>query len=203
MINELTKAFFETCYMVLAAGLLTWLIGLPLGILLALTNNKILNLIINATRSIPFIILMIALIPITRFIVGSSITLNAVIIPLSVATIPFYARIVENALSEVPKGLIEAAKAMGASPLQIIRKVYLPESHHSRMNGLTLTLVNLVGYSAMAGFNGSGGLGKLAIDYGFYRYDTQMVLATVLIMIGLVQLIQSIGDYCVRQIKHR
>ncbi|HRE32314.1 MAG TPA: methionine ABC transporter permease, partial [Candidatus Berkiella sp.] len=159
-----------------------------------------LGAIINAARSIPFIILMIAVIPLTRFLAGSSIQVKALIVPLTLAAIPFFARTVEIALNEVPKGLIEAAKAMGATPMQIIYKVLLPEAMSGIIGGLTLTLVNLVGFSAMAGFNGSGGLGKLAIDYGFYRYDTEIVLITVVIMIVLVQFLQSVGDYVQRKI---
>lgn len=205
MYNEILKAFTETCIMVFAAGFFAALGGLPLGIILAITQphqlwenkfiHRILGIVVNATRSIPFIILMIAVIPLTRFIAGSSIQVKALIVPLTIAAMPFFARTVEIAIHDVPIGLIEAAKSMGATPLQIIRKVLLPEAMSGIVNGLTLTLVNLVGYSAMAGFNGSGGLGKLAIDYGFYRYDTEIVLITVIIMIILVQCIQSVGDY--------
>ncbi|MCS5711698.1 methionine ABC transporter permease MetI [Candidatus Berkiella aquae] len=210
MFNEILKAFIETCTMVFFSGLFAALGGLPLGILLSLSRkgqlleNKWLNwglgAIINAARSIPFIILMIAVIPLTRFLAGSSIQVKALIVPLTLAAIPFFARTVEIALNEVPKGLVEAAKAMGATPLQIIYKVLLPEAMSGIIGGLTLTLVNLVGFSAMAGFNGSGGLGKLAIDYGFYRYDTEIVLITVVIMIVLVQFLQSVGDYVQRKI---
>ncbi len=210
MWNEIIKALFETCIMVFFSGLFAVIGGLPLGIILALTRkgqlwenkytHNLLGLIVNATRSVPFIILMIAVIPLTRFIAGSSIQIKALIVPLSLAAIPFFARTVEMAICEVPSTLIEAAKAMGATSLQIIGKVLLPESMSGIVSGLTLTLVNLVGYSAMAGFNGSGGLGKLAIDYGFYRYETSIVLITVLIMILVVQLIQSVGDYCARKI---
>lgn len=210
MWNEIIKAFLETCVMVFASGFFAVLGGLPLGIMLALTRkgqlwenkavHNMLGFIINATRSIPFIILMIAVLPLMQFITGSSIEIKALIVPLSLAAIPFFARTVEIAISDVPDTLIEAAKAMGATSLQIIGKVLLPESMSGIVGGLTLTLVNLVGYSAMAGFNGSGGLGKLAIDYGLYRYDTTIVLITVIIMIALVQLIQSVGDYCARKI---
>lgn len=212
MFNEILKAFFETCFMVFLSGFFAAVGGLPIGVLLSLTKggqlweNKILHnilgAIVNATRSIPFIILMIAIIPLTRLIAGSSIQVKALIVPLTVAAIPFFARTVEIALNEIPIGLIEAAKAMGATPFQIIHKVLLPESMSGIVSGLTLTLVNLVGFSAMAGFNGSGGLGKLAIDYGFYRYDTKIVLITVIIMIVLVQCIQSIGDYVAHKIFH-
>lgn len=208
--NELIKATFETCIMVFFSGFFATLGGLPLGVILCLTKtgqlweNKTIHLtlgaIINATRSVPFIILMIAVIPLTRAIAGSSIQVKALIVPLTLAAIPFFARTVEIALNEIPSGLIEAAKAMGATPLQIIQKVLLPEAMPGIVRGLTLTLVNLVGYSAMAGFNGTGGLGKLAIDYGVYRYNTSVVLFTVIIMIALVQFIQSSGDYVARKV---
>lgn len=210
MFNEIIKAIIETCVMVFFSGLFAGLFGLPLGVALSLTKrgqlweNKYLNIflgaIVNATRSIPFIILMIAIIPLTRWIAGSSIQVKALIVPLTLAAIPFFARTVELAINDVPKGLVEAAKSMGATPFQIIMKVLLPESLSGIVSGLTLTLVNLVGFSAMAGFNGSGGLGKLAIDYGFYRYNTEVVLITVIIMIALVQFIQSVGDYVAHKI---
>ncbi|MFI4937556.1 MAG: methionine ABC transporter permease [Candidatus Berkiellales bacterium] len=212
MFNEIVKAFIETCVMVFFSGFFAALMGLPLGVVLSLTRphqlwenkslHSLLGAIVNATRSIPFIILMIAVIPLTRIIAGSSIQVKALLVPLTLAAIPFFARTVEIALNDVSIGLVEAAKAMGATPMQIIRKVLLPESLSGIVNGLTLTLVNLVGYSAMAGFNGSGGLGKLAIDYGFYRYDTKIVLVTVVIMIALVQLIQMVGDYVAQKILH-
>lgn len=210
MFNEIIKAFFETCVMVFFSGFFAAVGGLPIGVVLSLTKpgqlweNKFIHMLlgalVNATRSIPFIILMIAIIPLTRFIAGSSIQVKALIVPLTLAAIPFFARTVEIALNDVPIGLVEAAKSMGATPFQIIRKVLLPESMSGIVSGLTLTLVNLVGFSAMAGFNGSGGLGKLAIDYGFYRYNTEVVLITVIIMIALVQCIQSVGDYVARKI---
>lgn len=210
MFNEIVKAIIETCIMVFFSGLFAAILGLPLGIALSLTrrgqlfDNRIvhfiLGMLVNATRSIPFIILMIAIIPLTRWIAGSSIQVKALIVPLTLAAIPFFARTVELAINDVSIGLVEAAKSMGATPFQIIRKVLLPESLSGIVSGLTLTLVNLVGFSAMAGFNGSGGLGKLAIDYGFYRYNTEVVLITVIIMIALVQIIQSVGDYVAHKI---
>lgn len=210
MFNEILKAFIETCTMVFFSGLFAAIGGLPLGILLSLTKKKqllenkwlhnILGAIINAARSIPFIILMIAVFPLMKFLTGSAIQIKALIVPLTLAAMPFFARTVEIALNEVPTGLVEAAKSMGATPLQIIYKVLLPEAMSGIVGGLTLTLVNLIGFSAMAGFNGSGGLGKLAIDAGMYRYDTEIVLITVVIMIVLVQLLQSVGDYVQRKI---
>ncbi|MDR3490628.1 MAG: ABC transporter permease [Gammaproteobacteria bacterium] len=205
----LFKATGETVLMVLAASCIATLIGLPLGILLYVTRPKnflentylykTLSAIINITRSIPFIILMIAVIPFTRLIVGTSIGTLAAIVPLSLAAMPFIARVVESALLEVNKGLIEAAMAMGATPMQIIRKVLLPEGFPSIINGLTLTVVNLVGYSAMAGAVGGGGLGDLAIRYGYQRFDIQIMLITIVLMIILVQSIQYIGDFFVKR----
>lgn len=210
MFNEILIAFGQTCFMVFFSGLFSALLGLPLGVILCVTQkghlcenrfiNTVLALLINATRSIPFIILMIAIIPLTRWIAGSSIQIKAIIVPLTLAAIPFFARTVEIALNKVQPGLIEAGKAMGATRLQIITKILIPEGMSGIVSGLTLTVVNLVGYSAMAGFNGSGGLGKLAIDYGFYRYDTEVVLITVFIMIVLVQCLQSAGDYVANKI---
>ena len=155
---------------------------------------QILAGIINITRSIPFIILMIAVIPFTRLLVGTSIGINAAIVPLSLCAIPFIARIVENSLLEVTYGLIEAATAMGATSWQIIIKILIPESLPGIINGLTLTIVNLIGYSAMAGAVGGGGLGDLAIRYGYQRFDLGVMLITIVIMVILVQMVQFIGD---------
>lgn len=205
MLNQIIKATLETLEMVFASGFFALLGGLPIGVLLYLTApNRLLShkafyrlvsIIVNAARSVPFIILMIAIIPLTRFITGTSIGVHAVIVPLSFAAIPFFARTVEIALNEVSSGLIEAAVSMGATIRQIIFKVLIPESMPAIISGFTLTLVNLVGYSAMAGFNGSGGLGTLAINYGYQRYDTKVMLITVFILIILVQCIQTLGDY--------
>lgn len=211
MLSLLLKGTVETLYMVIVAIIIATVIGLPLGVLLYLTrpNNllsnpklyQVLAVIVNITRSIPFIILMIAIIPFTRFVVGTSIGTNAAIIPLAVCAIPFVARIVENALLEVNAGLIEAATAMGASYRQIIQKVLIPEAFPSIINGLTLTLVNLIGYSAMAGAVGGGGLGDLAIRYGYQRFDVHMMLATIGIMIILVQFFQWLGDWVIKKYK--
>lgn len=205
MLNLIIKATIETLEMVFVSGFLSLLGGLPLGVLLylfstdKLWSNKILHnglsIIVNAARSIPFIILMIAIIPFTRFLTGTSIGVHAVIVPLTLAAIPFFARTVEIALNEIPYGLVEAARSMGGNSIQIVFKILIPESLPGIISGLTLTLVNLVGYSAMAGFNGSGGLGTLAINYGYQRYDTEIMCITVLILIGLVQFIQMVGDY--------
>ena len=200
----LMGALWETFYMVIVATTVASLLGVPLGFILFTTNkggilehkliNKILGSISNAVRSIPFIILLVAIIPFTRFVVGTSIGTNAAIVPLVIGAIPFIARIVENSLSELPPGLTEAAKSMGASPLQITLNFYLVEALPSIINGLTVTVVALVGYSAMAGAVGGGGLGDLGIRYGYQRFDISMMVATVIVLIALVQLLQSLGD---------
>lgn len=200
----LFKALLETLYMVAVSGGVSFLIGIPLGVLLYVTRvgrilenslaNWVLGSLVNAGRSIPFIILMVAIIPLTRLITGTSIGTTAAIVPLTIAAIPFVARIAEGALNEVPSGLVEAAQAMGASPLQIISRVLLPEARPGLINGMTITLVTLVSYSAMAGAIGGGGLGDLGIRYGYQRFDGVIMLATVVVLIALVQLLQSVGD---------
>ncbi|GAL07607.1 methionine ABC transporter permease protein [Photobacterium aphoticum] len=165
--------------------------------------NRILSVITNIGRSIPFIILLVAIIPFTRFVVGSSIGTAAAIVPLTVGAIPFIARLVEGALLEVPSGLVEAAQAMGATPGQIIRKVLLPEALPGIVNAVTITLVTLVSYSAMAGTVGGGGLGDVGIRYGYQRFDGTVMLITVIMLVILVQAIQSLGDYWVKRLDHR
>lgn len=204
----LLKATLATLYMVAAAGFFAVLVGVPLGVLLYATRknhileckilHQVLAFIINIMRSIPFIILMIAVVPLTRLIVGTSIGTEAAIVPLSLAAMPFIARVVETALLEVNKGLIEAAMAMGATSWQIITKVLIPEALPGIISGLTLTLISLIGYSAMAGAVGGGGLGDVAIRYGYQRFDVTMMILTILIMVVLVQLVQWIGDRLVR-----
>lgn len=205
----LLNATLATLYMVIVAGVIALLVGLPLGILLYVTRpgnifehkglQRILALIVNITRSIPFVILMIAVIPLTRFVVGTSIGVNAAIVPLSLAAMPFIARVVENALLEVNKGLIEAGIAMGANGLQIILKILIPEALPGLINGFTLTMVSLIGYSAMAGAVGGGGLGDVAIRYGYQRFDVKTMLLTIFIMIILVQGTQWFGDFLARR----
>lgn len=212
ILSLLFSATFETIYMVLAASLFAILVGLPLGTILYITRkghileqpliHSFLSIVVNMTRSIPFIILMIAVIPFTRFLIGSSIGTHAAIVPLSLAAIPFLARIVENALLEVNKGLIEAATAMGATIRQIIIKVLIPEALPGMINGLTLTMISLIGYSAMAGAVGGGGLGDVAIRYGYQRFDVTIMLITIAIMIVLVQMIQFVGDNIAKQVTH-
>jgi D-methionine transport system permease protein len=194
----------KTVYMVFASGFFGLLFGLPLGIILALTSrghikenlplHKILGSLVNIGRSFPFAILMIALIPFTRWLIGTSLGTTAAIVPLTIAAIPFLARMIETNLLEVERSLIEAALVMGSNTVQIVRKVLLPEALPSLILSMTLTLINLVGYSAMAGLVGGGGLGQVAIQYGYHRYNTPIMIATVVLLIVLVQLIQWVGN---------
>ena len=205
LIPLLWEATLQTLYMVAASTILGTAFGLPLGVFLATSQrgellsspwlNKVLGLVVNATRSVPFIILVVAIIPLTRAIVGTSIGTNAAIVPLTLAAIPFIARLVENAIREVDAGLIEAARAMGATPLQIIRKVLIREARPSIALGLTLAVVSLIGYSAMVGAVGGEGLGDLGIRYGYQRFMPEVMAAVVVILIVLVQLVQSIGEW--------
>lgn len=211
--NLLWIGTLQTIYMVLLSGLIGVAGGLPLGVILLTTRqdhilqnifyNKSIGMIVNIVRAIPFIILLVALVPLTRLIVGTSIGTNAAIVPLSIGAIPFVARIVENALVEVSGGLVEAGQAMGASPWQIIIKILLPEAMPAIVNGITVTLITLVGYSAMAGAVGGGGLGSVAINYGYLRFDPIIMLATVLILIVVVYILQYSGDYIAKRIDHR
>ncbi|HWS31102.1 MAG TPA: methionine ABC transporter permease, partial [Actinoplanes sp.] len=194
----------ETAWMVLVSTLLTAVGGLLVGVLLVLTDkggllpvpplNAVLGLIVNIGRSLPFIILLVAVIPFTRAIVGTTIGTDAAIVPLTIGAIPFFARIVESALREVPADVVAAATAMGATRTQIVGKVLLRESLPGLVAGLTITVIALVGYSAMAGVVGGGGLGDLAIRYGYQRFETDMMIATVVALIVFVQLVQMVGD---------
>jgi D-methionine transport system permease protein len=202
--GEILQASYETLYMVAVATVFTVIIGLPVGILLVLTSKghlwenrpiyQCLALIVNILRSIPFIILLILLIPFTKLIVGTSIGVNAAIPPLVVGAAPFFARLVETALREVDRGVIEAAQSMGASTWQIIWKVLLPEARPGLIAGVTITTVSLVGYSAMSGVIGGGGLGDLAVRYGYQMFQPAVMWITTIIMIILVQLFQTAGD---------
>lgn len=199
--------------MVVASTLIAALFGLPLGLALACTSpghilenrviNKLLGAIVNVGRSIPFIILMVAIIPFTRWLVGTSIGTTAAIVPLSIAAIPFAARLVESAIFEIDRGVIEAAQSMGSSPWQIIWKVLIPEARASLVLGLTITTVNLVGYSAMAGAIGGGGLGDLAIRFGYQRFRGDVMLQTVILLVILVQAMQMLGDWASRKLSKR
>ena len=213
MLALLLEALGETLYMVVVSAGISTVLGVPLGVILVSTSrghilqnlwlNRILGYIANATRSTPFIILMVAIIPLTRVLAGTSIGTNAAIVPLSIAAIPFVGRVVESALREVDYGLIEAAQAMGASPLQIIRRVLLPEAMPSIVLGLTLAVISLIGYSAMAGAIGGGGLGDLAIRFGYQRFRVDVMISTVVILIALVQLVQSAGDLLSRRLNKK
>jgi len=209
----LLLALGETLWMVFASALFGTILGVPLGIALHITKpgqiaarpllNKALGTVVNVGRSVPFIILLVAIIPLTRLIIGTSIGTNAAIVPLAIGAIPFLARLVEGALMEIPAGLIEAAQAMGATHRQIIRKVMLPEALPGILNAVVITLVALVNYSAMAGAIGGGGLGDVGIRYGYQRFDPAIMLITVAILVILVQLIQSIGERLVKRVDHR
>ncbi|PAB59256.1 methionine ABC transporter permease [Anaeromicrobium sediminis] len=194
----------ETLFMVGLSTLLTILLGLPLGITLVVTDenhilpnksvNRILSWIINITRSLPFIILMVFIIPFTRFVVGTTLGTKAAIVPLVIAATPFYARVVESSIREIQWGVIEASLAMGATPMKIITQVLIPEATPSLVLGITITLINIVGYSAMAGAIGGGGLGDLAIRYGYQRFRVDIMWSTIIVLILLVQIIQSTGN---------
>ncbi|NUR31667.1 MAG: ABC transporter permease [Catenulispora sp.] len=209
----LWQAALETFQMVGWSALFTVLIGLPLGLALVLTDkggllanqaaNKALGTVVNVGRSLPFIILLIAITPFTRGIVGTTIGVDAAIVPLAVGAIPFFARLVETAVREVDRGLIEASAAMGASHLATVRKVLLPESLPALVSGLTTTVIALVGYSAMAGAVGGGGLGDLAIRYGYQRFENGLMIATVVLLVVLVQIVQWLGDFTAKRLAHR
>ncbi|ALU88009.1 DL-methionine transporter permease subunit [Herbaspirillum rubrisubalbicans] len=213
LIDLFVSSFGETLMMVVISGVVGSLLGIPLGIALHITEskgvlpnvvfNRVAGLLVNAVRSTPFIILLVAVIPMTRFFVGTSIGTAAAIVPLTIAAAPFIARLVETALREVDHGLVEAAQAMGATTWQIIYKVLVPEAFAGIVAGLTITFVSLVGYSAMAGAIGGGGLGDLGIRYGYQRFLPEVMLAVVLILIVFVQLVQSLGDLLVRKLSHR
>lgn len=213
MVNLLIDATLETLLMVGVSGLAALFLGVPLGVALIVTDkggllqnlavNRVLGAVINATRSVPFIILMVAIIPLTRLIAGTSIGTAAAIVPLAIAAIPFMARVAETAMREVDRGLITAAKAMGASPMQIIVKVLLPEALPGLISAMVITLVSLIGYSAMAGAIGGGGLGDLGIRYGYQRFLPEVMLIVVVVLIVMVQLIQSVGDWISRRLSHK
>lgn len=213
LIHLLINSTLQTLYMVAISGLLGAVFGLPLGVYLATSRrgellaspliNRVLGLVVNATRSIPFIILVVAIIPFTRMVAGTSIGTTAAIVPLTLAAIPFIARLVENAIREVDAGLIEAARAMGATPFQIIRKVLVPEALPAITLGMTLAAVSMIGYSAMVGAVGGEGLGDLGIRYGYQRFMPEVMLAVVVILIVLVQLVQSLGEWLARRVDRR
>ncbi|MFP3356012.1 methionine ABC transporter permease [Planococcus citreus] len=209
--SQILEALWETLYMTGASFVFSLFIGLPLGILLVVTRKghlleneavfNVLNIVINIFRSVPFIILMVAIIPLTRIIVGTSIGTAAAIVPLVFYAGPYIARLIENSLLEVDKGVIEAAQAMGASPGQIIFRFLIPEALSSLVLALTIAIVGLIGASAMAGAIGGGGLGDLAITYGYQRFDTLVMLLTVAILVVLVQGVQSLGNLMSRRVR--
>lgn len=210
ILYDLITATGETLYMVFASTLFALMLGLPLGIMLYVTRsikpnpklNKILSSLINIFRSIPFIILLVALIPFTRLLVGTSIGINAAIVPLSLGATPFFARLVDTIFQSLPSGLVETGYAMGANSRQIITHILLPEAIPGLIHALTVTAITLVNYSAMAGTVGAGGLGTLAINYGYQRFDAGVMVSTVIVLIILVQLIQSFGDYLSNRFLH-
>ena len=213
LIPILWESTLQTLYMVALSTLLGTLIGAPLGIFLATSRrgellsapvaNTLLGLAVNAARSTPFIILVVAIIPLTRLFAGTSIGSTAAIVPLTIAAAPFIARLIETAIREVDAGLIEAARAMGAAPFQIVRKVLIPEAMPGIILGLTLAVVSLIGYSAMVGAVGGGGLGDLGIRYGYQRFMPEVMLAVVIILIVMVQLVQSIGEWIAARVDKR
>lgn len=213
MIDLIAKALGETVYMVAVSMVVATALGVPLGVLLSTTGkggilearalNKAIGAVVNAVRSIPFIILMVAIIPLTRLIVGTAIGTTAAMVPLIIAAVPFIGRQVETSLQEVPYGLVEAALSMGATPLQIIRRVLLPEAMPSIVAQLTTVVISLVGESAMAGAIGGGGLGDLAIRYGYQRFRPDVMIATVVILIILVQLVQFAGNLLAKRLNKK
>lgn len=213
LLSLLSKALGETVYMVVVSMVLSTAVGVPLGVLLHTTAkngilespalNKGIGAVVNAIRSIPFIILLVAIIPFTRLLVGAAIGTTAAMVPLVIAAIPFIGRQVETSLKEVPYGLVEAAESMGATPFQIIWKVLLPEAMPSIASQLTTVVISLVGESAMAGAVGGGGLGDLAIRYGYQRFRPEVMLATVILLIVLVQAVQFLGNRLVKRLDKR
>ncbi|WP_129124633.1 methionine ABC transporter permease [Geomonas oryzae] len=210
LIPMLLTGFGETLYMVVLSTVAAVLLGLPLGVLVVISStghvmesprlNRVLGVVINITRSFPFIIMIVLLLPLSRFLVGTTLGATAAAVPLSIAAAPFLARIIENSLKEVDRGKVEAALAMGATPLQIVRKVLIPEALSSLVLGLTLAVITITGFTATAGAIGAGGLGSLAIRYGYMRYREDVMFATVLILVVFVQGVQWSGDKLARRI---
>lgn len=213
MLWMLARGTWETIVMTFLSGFFGFVLGLPAGIILFLTRkgqilehptlNRILATIVNIFRSIPFIILIVWMIPFTRLLVGTSIGVQAALVPLSIGAAPFVARMVENSLLEVPHGLIEAARAMGASPFQVVYKVLLPEALPSIINAASITLISLVGYSAMGGAVGAGGLGQIGYQYGYVGYDVTVMNTVLVLLVALVFLIQFLGDALSKHFDHR
>lgn len=209
----LGRSTLDTLYMVLVSTVFTVALGLPLGILLVVTDprglaprpvlHRVLDLVVNITRSFPFIILLVVVIPLTRALVGTTIGATAAIVPLSLAAIPFFARVAETGFREVERGLVEAAQSMGASVGQTVLKVLVPEALPSLVLGVSLTIISLVSYSAMAGAIGGGGLGDLAIRYGYQRFQTEIMVVTVALLVVMVQGVQGLGNWLAARLTHR
>ncbi|WP_214412241.1 methionine ABC transporter permease [Sphaerisporangium fuscum] len=213
LLDALAQATGETAQMVFWSALLTLVLGLPLGVLLVATDRgglvpapavkAVLGGIVNVGRSLPFIVLMVAILPFTRLVTGTTIGTTAAIVPLTLGAVPFYARLVETALRGVEREVVEAAQAMGASRRRVVARVLLPEALPGLVAGLTVTVVALIGYSAMAGAIGGGGLGDLAIRYGYQRFDTAVMIVTVVLLVVVVQLVQSLGDLVARRLSRK
>ena len=213
LIDLLWEGTLDTIYMTLVSTFFSYVFGMIMAVILVITRAdgirphpvifRVLDVIVNLTRSFPFLILMIAIIPFTRWLVGTTIGNNATVVPLVVAAAPFVARLIEQSLLEVDRGVIEAAQSMGASTWQLIRKVFIPEATPSLINGSAIAATTILGYSAMSGAVGGGGLGKLAIMYGYNRYQNDIMFATVVLLIIIVQLLQSFGDWATRRSDRR
>lgn len=213
MVDLLVTGTWETLYMTLVSTLISYLIGIPLGVILYVTGeggirrnravNLVVGVIVNILRSVPFLILLVAILPFTRLVVGTTIGSTATIVPLVVAAAPYVGRMVESSLKEIDAGVIEAARAMGSSAWQMIYKVFLPEAKPSLLVGATISLATILGYSAMAGFVGGGGLGAIAINYGYYRYQSDVMLITVALLVVIVQIFQEGGLKLVNKVDKR
>ncbi len=213
LLGLLGNGILETLYMIFFSTLMSYLIGLPLGVILQVTDkggicenrpvNLVLGIVINLLRSVPFIILLVWMLPVTRAIVGTTIGSTATVVPLVASAAPYVARVVESSLKEVNGGVVEAAQSMGSSPMQIIWKVLLPEARPSLIVGATITVTTILGYTAMAGFVGGGGLGAIAINYGYYRYQDDVMLMTVVLLVVLVQIIQEAGMRLTKRVDRR
>ena len=213
MLNLFLEGTLETFYMVVMSTLLAYLIGLPLGVLLVVSGedgirpmpvlNRTLGVVINLLRSAPFLILLVALTPVTRAILGTSLGSTATIVPLVIGSAPFIARMVESSIKEVDGGVIEAAQSMGASPMQIVLRVMLPEAKPSLTVGAAIAVTTILDYSAMAGFVGGGGLGTIAVNYGVHRYQTDVMLVTLALLVAIVQVFQEVGMHIAARIDKR
>lgn len=213
LIDLMVSGLGETMYMVLVSTLLAYILGMPLGIILSVTDkeglspnkavNSVLGFIVNMLRSVPFLILLVALLPFTRKVVGTTIGSTATIVPLVIGSAPFIARMVESSLKEVDPGVIEAVQSMGTPNFKIVTKVLIPEAKPSLILGAAITITTILGYSALAGFVGGGGLGAIAVNYGYYRYKTDVMLVTVLILVIIVQIFQEVGMYITRKTDKR